>query len=445
MGFMVTISHSSPLLHLQTHTSIVNSSPFFRNIHILHRFISCSALNKPNNAAAAAAATTSGSDTLRIIFAAGGTGGHIYPAVAIADELKAINPSMQMQALFVGMPGGMESAAVTAAGYSFAPVPASPLARPFFSPYNLFILPFLLINSLLKCFQLLQEFKPQIVVGTGGFVSFPISLAAALGGVKLVIQEQNAAPGIANRVLSLFADKIFLAFDSSIECFWQKKKCVVCGNPVRSSLKRNVSKEMARQHFFPELGDLEGEGKVVLVLGGSLGANAINVKLLNLYSNVLDERKDLFLIWQTGVEAFHEIESLVKTHPRLVLTPFLHAMDLAYAAADLIISRSGAMTCYEILATGKPCILIPSPNVAEGHQLKNACLMAKLAGARVITENELDSFALRSATEEILGDESLMADMSKRALKAAKLDASAEISKHILSLVNFSVISCECS
>nr|GMC80170.1 UDP-N-acetylglucosamine--N-acetylmuramyl-(pentapeptide) pyrophosphoryl-undecaprenol N-acetylglucosamine transferase-like isoform X1 [Ipomoea batatas] len=440
MGFMATISHSSPLLHLQTHTSIVNSSPlFFQNIHILHRkirFISCPALNKPNNAAAVAA--TSGSDTLRIIFAAGGTGGHIYPAVAIADELKAINPSMQ--ALFVGMPGGMESAAVPAAGYSFAPVPASPLARPFFSPYNFFILPFLLINSLLKCFQLLQVFKPQIVVGTGGFVSFPICLAAALGGVKLVIQEQNAAPGIANRVLSLFAHKIFLAFDSSIECFWQKKKCVVCGNPVRSSLKRNVPKEVARQHFFP---DLEGKGKVVLVLGGSLGANTINVKLLNLYSNVLDERKDLFLIWQTGVEAFHEIQSLVNTHPRLVLTPFLHVMDLAYAAADLIISRSGAMTCYEILATGKPCILIPSPNVAEGHQLKNACLMAKLAGARVITENELDSFALRSAAEEILGDESLMADMSERALKAAKLDASAEISKHILSLVNFSAISCE--
>nr|GMC69219.1 UDP-N-acetylglucosamine--N-acetylmuramyl-(pentapeptide) pyrophosphoryl-undecaprenol N-acetylglucosamine transferase-like isoform X1 [Ipomoea batatas] len=228
-----------------------------------------------------------------------------------------------MQALFVGMPGGMESAAVPAAGYSFAPVPASPLARPFFSPYNLFILPFLLINSLLKCFQLLQAFKPQIVVGTGGFVSFPICLAAALGGVKLVIQEQNAAPGIANRVLSLFADKIFLAFDSSIECFWQKKKCVVCGNPVRSSLKRNVPKEVARQHFFP---DLEGKGKVVLVLGGSLGANTINVKLLNLYSNVLDERKDLFLIWQTGVEAFHEIQSLVNTHPRLLLTPYHHQM-----------------------------------------------------------------------------------------------------------------------
>lgn len=283
---------------------------WFRKI----RIISCLALNKPNNAAAA----TSDSDTLRIIFAAGGTGGHIYPAVAIADELKAINPSTQ--ALFVGAPGGMESTAVPAAGYSFAAVPASPLARPFFSPYNLFILPYLLVKSLLKSFQLLQVFKPQIVVGTGGFVSFPICLAAALRGVKLVIQEQNAVPGIANRVLSLFADKIFLAFDSSIECFWQKKKCVVCGNPVRLSLKSDVSKAVARRHFFSEVGDLE-EGKVVLVLGGSLGANTINIKLLDLYSDMLNERKDLFLIWQTGVEAFHEIESLVKSHPRLVLTP----------------------------------------------------------------------------------------------------------------------------
>lgn len=176
----------------------------------------------------------------------------------------------------------------------------------------------------------------------------------------------------------------------------------------------------------------------MLVLGGSLGANAINIAMLNLYYQMLLEHKNLFIIWQTGVVAFDEMESLVKNHPHLVLSPFLHNMDLAYAAADLVVSRAGAMTCTEILATGKPSILIPSPNVAEGHQFKNAILMADLAGSRVITEDELDSTTLRIAIEEILDDPSLMADMCERALKVAKPHASAEIAHHIISLAKMS-------
>lgn len=178
--------------------------------------------------------------------------------------------------------------------------------------------------------------------------------------------------------------------------------------------------------------------RVVLVLGGSLGANAVNIALLNIYSRMFMDHRDLYIIWQTGVQAFDEMESLVRNHPRLILIPFLHSMDLAYAAADLIVSRAGAMTCGEILATGKPSILIPSPDVAEGHQLKNASLMADLAGSRVITEDELDSTTLRNAIEEILENENLMAEMSDRALKAAKPNASAEIAQHILSIVEIS-------
>uniref|UniRef100_A0A2N9I0C3 Glycosyl transferase family 28 C-terminal domain-containing protein n=1 Tax=Fagus sylvatica TaxID=28930 RepID=A0A2N9I0C3_FAGSY len=332
----------------------------------------------------------------------------------------------------------MESAAILSSGYAFDTIPATPLARPFISLRNL-LLPFRLIKSLIQSHQKIREFDPHIVVGTGGYVSFPICLAAALKGIKLVIQEQNSVPGIANWVLSFLADVVFVAFNSTIDCFPRKHKCVVCGNPVRLALRHFVSKPAARLRFFPKsgkAGDLKG--KVLLVLGGSLGANAINIALLNLYYQMLLQNNNLFIIWQTGVESFNEMESLVKPHPHLYLTPFMHSMDLAYAAADLIISRAGAMTCYEILATGKPSILIPSPNVAEGHQFRNASLMADLAGSRVITEDELDSTTLAIAIEEILGDESKMADMSERALKAAKSNASAEIAQHILSLVNLS-------
>ncbi|KAK4842827.1 hypothetical protein QYF36_000560 [Acer negundo] len=384
-------------------------------------------------------------DTLRVAFAAGGTGGHIYPAVAIADELKITRSTSKI--LFIGSPNSMESTAIPSAGFDFVSVPETVrLFRPFFSPRNV-LLPFHLIKSLIKCQTVLRSFDADVVVGTGGYVSFPVCLAAALRGIKVVIQEQNSVPGIANWVLSFFAHKVFVAFNSTVECFPRKDKCMVCGNPVRLSLRTFVSKAVARLSFFPRPGkkaeeeeeeEEEEEAKLVLVLGGSLGANAINIAMLNLYYQMLMENKKLFIIWQTGVEAFDEMESLVRNHPRLLLSKFLHSMDLAYSAADLIVSRAGAMTCYEILATGKPAILIPSPNVAEGHQFKNASLLADVAGTRVITEDELDSTTLETAIYEILGNEGLMADMSERALKAAKPGASAEIAQHILSLVESS-------
>ncbi|KAL3824800.1 hypothetical protein ACJIZ3_020829 [Penstemon smallii] len=388
---------------------------------------------------AATSSVPAATENLRVVFAAGGTGGHIYPALAIADQLKISNPNTQF--LFIGTPKGMEATAVPSAGYPFAAVPTSPLSRPLISPTNLFTLLFILTKSTFKSYKILQEFEPQVVIGTGGFVSFPTCLAAALKGTKLVIQEQNSVPGIANLVLSLFADKVCVAFSSTVECFWKKSKCVVCGNPVRSSLiNRVVDKTLARRSLFP---DVEGKGeednmKVVLVLGGSLGANSVNIVLLNVYYQMLNERDDLFIIWQTGMKAFREMESLVRNHPRLLLSPFLRAVDLAYAAADLVVSRAGAMTCYEILATGKPCILIPSPYAAEGHQLKNASLMSDVASSKVILEDDLDSPTLRTAILDILDNERLMRDMSKRALRAAKTNASAEIAQQILSLVALS-------
>ncbi|KAK9118607.1 hypothetical protein Scep_016700 [Stephania cephalantha] len=348
----------------------------------------------------------------------------------------------------------MESSTIPSSGHYFVSIAASPLSRPILSFKNL-IFPYHLVKSMIETWRVLTEFDPHIVVGTGGYVSAPVCFAAAIRGLRVVIQEQNSVPGIANWAISSFADLVFVAFPSSVKYFGKNKCVVVTGNPIRLSLKKYVSKAVARLQFFPRVRkDWDSEAKVVLFLGGSLGADAINIAVLNMYHQLLLENKNLFIIWQTGLRAFDEMESLVKSHKQLVLTPFLYTMDLAYAAADLVVSRAGAMTCSEIMATGKPSILenlmppqdlrhlfdwiaygkIPSPNVAEGHQLKNAYIMAEIAGSKVITENELDSSTLRTAIEEVLGDASLMAEMCDKALKAARPDAAAEIAQHIISL-----------
>lgn len=366
---------------------------------------------------------------IRVVFSGGGSGGHIYPAIAIADELKNACPDAKF--LFVGTATGMESAVVPEAGYDYATVPRAHLTRPIFHPMNL-LLPFHLLCSIAASWKILRKFRPQIVVGTGGYVAAPVCFAAVLSGIKIVIQEQNSFPGLTNRSLAPYAEKIFLAFNGCVKHF-PKKKCIVYGNPVRLSLRRYTSKAVARSHFFPKAGSHNAQ--VVLVLGGSAGAGAINVAMLNTYYEMLLEHKNRYIIWQTGAEGFGEMESLVKSNRRLLLTPFLHAMDLAYAAADVVVSRAGAMTCTEILATGKPSILIPSPNGADDHQTKNAYIMADVAGSKVLTEDELDSSSLEIAINEVLGNENLMAEMSEKALKFARPSAAADIAKCILSLV----------
>ncbi|CAK9312138.1 unnamed protein product [Citrullus colocynthis] len=431
------------IFHLSLPTKSNSSTPPFKSSYSLlsspHsrpvKIIRCLSIHRSNDEDPSTSNSTINS--LRVVFAAGGTGGRVYPAVAIADELLLAYPTAQI--LFLGTPNSTESAAIPSAGYEFDTVPATQLARPLISPQNL-LLPFHLIKSVVASYKKLIDFKPHIVIGTGGYVSFPICLAAKLiSGVKLGIQEQNSVPGFANWVLSHFADVVFVILNSTVECFPRKKKCLVCGNPVRLALRQYVPKAVARLHFFPRSGKGEDlETKVLLILGGSLGANAINIAMLNLYYLMLLENKNLYIIWQTGVKTFDEMDSLVKNHPNLHLTPFMHSLHLAYAAADLVVSRAGAMTCSEILATGKPSILIPSPYEDEGHQLRNASIMADMAGSTVIDEDELDSTTLAITIQEILGDESKMADLSERALRVSKPNASTEIVQHIGSLINLS-------
>nr|XP_010916467.1 uncharacterized protein LOC105041272 [Elaeis guineensis] len=388
-------------------------------------------LPPPKRSRRTVAAVSRGGDApdLRVVFAGGGSGGHIYPALAIADGIRAACPGTRI--VFLGTGTGMERDLVPAAGYEFLPVPKSRLVRPFLSPQNL-LLPLALLRSIFASWNLLRSLRPHLVVGTGAYVSAPVCFAAVLAGLKLVIQEQNCYPGITNRILGPYAEKIFIAFNSCLKYF-PTEKCIVAGNPIRLSIGHGVSKAKARSRFFPESG--EGRAQAVLVLGGSTGANALNVVFLETYHKMLVDHEDRYIIWQTGAEWYNETKSLVKSHSRLLLAPFLDAMDLAYAAADVVVSRAGAMTCTEILTTGKPSVLIPSPTAADDHQTKNAYIMADLAGSKVLTEEELDSNLLEDTINEVLGDESLMAEMSEKARRAARPNASSYIAKCILSLV----------
>ncbi|PKU85471.1 UDP-N-acetylglucosamine--N-acetylmuramyl-(pentapeptide) pyrophosphoryl-undecaprenol N-acetylglucosamine transferase [Dendrobium catenatum] len=375
------------------------------------------------------------STELCVVLAGGGSGGHIFPALAIADELSAVRPNARI--VFLGTASGMESEVVPSAGYEFVHVPKVCLARPFLSPLNL-LLPFQLLRSIIASAAVLSRLRPKVVVGTGAYVSAPVCFAAIISGIMLVIQEQNCYPGITNRALAPYAEKIFLAFNACIKYF-PRDKCVVCGNPRRlsSGSGGGVSKADARQHFFPESGnmDLDERALVVLVLGGSIGANAMNLAFLEVCYDMLAKQNNIFIIWQTGAKWFEDVKRVAKVHPRLFLTPFLDAMELAYAAADLVVSRAGAMTCTEILTAGKPSILIPSPTASDDHQTKNAYAMADLAGAHVLTEDELDSCSLQTAINNVLGDNNLMEEMSEKARRASRPNAASHIAECILSIL----------
>ncbi|KAL1216843.1 hypothetical protein V5N11_025332 [Cardamine amara subsp. amara] len=396
--------------------------------------VSCLSVDRPSSASAANNEQTS---SLRVALSAGGTAGHISSALAIGDELKSADPLARI--LFIGSSNSMESATVPSAGFDFLAISTvgSSSSRPFLCLNSFLQFPLRLIKSTFESYKILREFNPQIVVGTGGHASFPVCFAAVILRTKLVIQEQDSIPGTTNWILSFFADTIFAPFNCTVTSLPKTvtAKCVVYGNPIRQVLRRYVSKGAARVSFFGQWAGAVSEAKVVLLLGGSLGANAINIALLNCYSQLLSEHENWFFVWQTGVEAFDEMDSLVRSHPRLFLSPFLRSIGVAYAAADLVISRAGAMTCSEIMALGKPSILIPSPHSDEGDQVRNASLMADLVGSKLITEEELDSITLRAAMEEILGNEELMTEMSERAFKAAKPDAASDVAKHIISIV----------
>lgn len=356
----------------------------------------------------------------KIIISGGGTGGHIYPAIAIANELKSRYPSAEF--LFVGASDRMEMEKVPKAGYKIEGLWITGIQRKLTLKNLLF--PFKLISSLWKAGSIVRKFKPDVAIGTGGFASGPLLQMAARKKVPSLIQEQNSFPGITNKLLSKKVQKICVAYDG-LERFFPKEKIIKTGNPIRQDLLTIDNKREEAFSFFK----LNQNKKTVLVLGGSLGARAIN----RFIESKLDffYQKEVQLIWQCG-KLYTETYSKYSENENVQVHTFLDRMDLAYAAADVIISRSGASSVSELCVVGKPVIFIPSPNVAEDHQTKNAQAVSNENAALLIKERELDNRFEDEFNNLFLSEEKqqkLGANIKKLALANATSDIVDEVEK----------------
>ncbi|MCL6275089.1 undecaprenyldiphospho-muramoylpentapeptide beta-N-acetylglucosaminyltransferase [Muricauda sp. 2012CJ35-5] len=357
----------------------------------------------------------------RFILSGGGTGGHIYPAIAIANELKKRYPTAEF--LFVGAKDKMEMEKVPQAGYQIEGLWISGIQRKL--TFKNLMFPFKLISSLLRARNIVRSFRPNVAIGTGGFASGPLLRMAAGAKVPCVLQEQNSYAGITNKLLASKAKSICVAYDD-MERFFPANKIVKTGNPVRQDLvDLEVGKDEASAHF-----GLVPKNKTVLVLGGSLGARRIN----QLIEKELEffKAKGIQLLWQCGklyYEDYKQYESkTVKVHA------FLNDMAQAYAAADFIISRSGASSVSELCLVGKPVLFIPSPNVAEDHQTKNALALSSKGAALLLKETELDA-KFQSVFAELLTSENTQDELSQNIKKLALPKATQHIVDEIEKLL----------
>ena len=360
-------------------------------------------------------------DNYRFILSGGGTGGHIYPAVAIANELKRRYPDAEF--LFVGAKGKMEMEKVPQAGYEIKGLWISGIQRKL--TFKNLMFPFKLISSLLEARKIVKQFKPHVAIGTGGFASGPLLRMAESSGVPCVLQEQNSFAGITNKLLAGKAEKICVAYDG-MERFFPKEKIVKTGNPIRTDLVDLKEGKDEASRFF----QLDGGKKTVLVLGGSLGARRIN----QLIEKELDffEEKGLQVLWQCG-KLYHEEYKKYGSNMVKVLA-FVNRMELAYAAADVIISRAGAGSVSELCLVGKPVIFIPSPNVAEDHQTKNAMALVSKDAAIMLRENGLDA-EFEQSFSDLMGSKETREKLGKNIKKMAMPKATQQIVDEIEKLL----------
>lgn len=360
----------------------------------------------------------------RIIISGGGTGGHIFPAISIANALKRMEPGCEI--LFVGATGRMEMEKVPAAGYKIIGLNISGIQRGSIAK-NL-SLPFKLLGSMRKALQLIADFKPDVVVGVGGYASGPILFAASLKKVPYLIQEQNSYAGITNKWLGKKAAKICVAFDD-MDQFFPIGNILKTGNPVRKDVVDIVQKH----HAGAELLKLDPLKKTILVTGGSLGAGTLNKSIEKHLKELIDA--DVQLIWQTGKFYYKGIVERVGLdfHPNIRILEFLNKMDMAYAAADLIISRAGAGTIAELCLIKKPVILVPSPNVSEDHQTKNAMALVKQNAALLIADRSAEDTLVREALS-LLNDKERSKMFSENIGKMALPDADNIIAEEVMIL-----------
>jgi len=357
----------------------------------------------------------------KFILSGGGTGGHIYPAIAIANELKLQFPDAEF--LFVGAKDKMEMQKVPQAGYEIKGLWIAGLQRKLTLQNMMF--PLKLASSLLESKRIIKQFKPNVVIGTGGFASGPLLQAAGSAGIPTVVQEQNSFPGITNKLLSKKANAICVAYEN-LERFFPKEKIVLTGNPVRQDLIDIDSKRDEAITFY----GLDPNKKTLLVLGGSLGARKINQLIEKELQNFLSQ--NVQIIWQCGKLYFEEYKKFNQLNVKVI--DFIERMDFVYAAADVIISRAGASSVSELCIVGKPVIFIPSPNVAEDHQTKNAQAIVDAKGAILLKEIQLENeFSI--VFEALLKDEGKQQQLSANIKKLARPDATKQIVEEIKKLL----------
>jgi len=361
----------------------------------------------------------------KFIISGGGTGGHIFPAISIANALKKAMPDAEI--LFVGALGRMEMERVPAAGYPIEGLPVSGFNRS-----NLLLNVRVLLNlgySLILARRIIKRFKPDVAIGVGGYASAPTLRAAASLGIPTLIQEQNSYAGVTNKLLAKNASKICVAYQG-MEKFFPKNKIILTGNPVRQDLFSIAPKTTEAYGFF----GLDAKKKTILVVGGSLGARTINQSIVSKLE--LLAKSDVQLIWQTGKFYIDDARKASKTFssPSLLVTDFVSRMDLAYSIADLVISRAGASSISELCLLAKPVILVPSPNVAEDHQTQNALALVKNDAAIMIKDVEAKETLVIKALE-LVSNEKELKKMSENIYKLAEKESADRIAKEVLKLI----------
>lgn len=366
---------------------------------------------------------------LRIMVTGGGTGGHIFPALAVADAIKAVHHDATF--LFVGAEGKMEMERVPQAGYNIVGLPVAGFQRGFSwsSIRRNMSFPIKLLRSSRKARRIVQEFKPHLVIGTGGYASGPVMQAAQKMGIPTVIQEQNSYPGLTNRLLAKRASKICVAYEG-LEEWFPAEKIIHTGNPVRQDIVNVGSKRPeAIRHF-----NLDPNRRTIYVTGGSLGARTLNEAIIAA-KDQLAEPGAPNVIWQCG-RFYHEMvkENEVAQLPNVHLLPFVDRADLAYAAADVVIARAGALTISELCIVGVPTILVPSPNVSEDHQTKNALALSQIGAARIVRDVDASEKLIPEAML-ILNNEGLAFSLGENIRPLGKPNAAKAIADTALDLI----------
>ncbi len=344
----------------------------------------------------------------RFLFAGGGTGGHLFPAVAVAEKIKSKIPDAEI--LFVGSKSKIEGKVVPALGFKFRPIWIKGFRRRFSIENILF--PFKVIVSIMQSIAINMNFKPQVAIGSGGYVAGPAIYAASLLGSKVILLEQNSFPGITTRLLEKYADEIHISFDDSKKYLKHPDKIYTTGTPVRESLK-SIDKASALKNF-----DLDPSKKTLLVLGGSLGAASINEAVSN--SINFFKEKEIQLIWQTGKYYYPKYKHL--SSKNIIVKDFIEEMNFAYSACDLLLARSGASTIAELLTLVIPAILVPSPNVAANHQYFNAKSLAD-SNAAILVEDNLLKDKLNEVLSSVLFDDEKLKQLKMNAARLSKADA----------------------